>query len=113
MIKDIKKRIEIDMGYPLSLVSTFERLDWIKKRFNPMETIYMGDGIFDHYVFKEVGYSVAPSNGDEYVKSVADFVTKRSGANRAVAEASLHILEKFFKPYNPNELPDKPLRQHT
>ena len=37
MIKevDIKKRIEIDMGYPLSLVSTFQRLDWIKNDLIP------------------------------------------------------------------------------
>ena len=41
-----KKRIETDMGYPLSLVSTYERLDWIKDKFNPLETIYMGDGIY-------------------------------------------------------------------
>jgi len=99
-----KSRIVDDMKKPLDLVSTIKRIDWIKERWDPKEVIYMGDGIFDHYVFKEVGYAIAPANGDKYVKSVADFVTKRSGANRAVAEASLHILEKFFKPYNPNEL---------
>ncbi len=103
-------RIVKDMKKPLDLVSTIKRIDWIKERWNPDEVIYMGDGIFDHYVFKEVGYSIAPANGDDYVKSVADFVTKRSGANRAVAEASLHILETFFKPYNPNELPDKQIK---
>jgi 3-deoxy-D-manno-octulosonate 8-phosphate phosphatase (KDO 8-P phosphatase) len=105
-----KSRIVDDMKKPLDLVSTIKRIDWIKERWDPKEVIYMGDGIFDHYVFREVGYCIAPQNGDEYVKSVADFVTKRSGANRAVAEASLHILEKFFVPYNPNELPDKQIK---
>jgi len=105
-----KSRIVDDMKKPLDLVSTIKRIDWIKERWNPKEVIYMGDGIFDHYVFKEVGYCIAPANGDEYAKSVADYVTKRGGANRAVAEASLHILEKFFQPYNPNELPDKQIK---
>ena len=65
----------------------------------------MGDGIFDHYVMREVGYSIAPSNGDPFTKKTANFVTERSGGNRSVAEACLHILDKFFEPYNPNKFP--------
>ena len=30
-------------------------------------------------------------------KKYSSFVTKRTGGNRAVAEACLHILKKFFK----------------
>lgn len=105
-----KARIVDDMKYSLDLVSTIKRIDWIKQRWDPKEVIYMGDGIFDHYVFKEIGYSIAPSNSDFYTKSKANFVTKRSGADRAVAEASLHILEKFFSAYNPKELPDKQIK---
>lgn len=90
-----KKRIETDMGYPLSLVSTYERLDWIKQRFNPMETIYMGDGIYDPLVFKGVGYSIAPSNAFYNTKKYADYITKSSGGNGAVAEAIIHIIEKI------------------
>ena len=102
-----KARIVEDMKMPLDLVSTIKRIDWIKERWNPQEVIYMGDGIFDHYVFKEVAYSIAPANGDIYTKSVANYVTKRKGGNRAVAEAGLHILENFFTAYNPNKLPNK------
>lgn len=105
-----KARIVEDMKMSLDLVSTIKRIDWIKERWNPKEVIYMGDGIFDHYVFKEVAYSIAPSNGDEYTKSQADYVTTRNGGDRAVAEAGLHILEKFFKAYNPTELPDKQIK---
>lgn len=105
-----KARIVDDMKYPLELVSTIKRIDWIKEQFNPKEVIYMGDGIFDHYVFKEIGYSIAPANADEYTKSIANYVTKRKGANRAVAEACLHILDKFFEPYNPNKLPNKQIQ---
>ena len=100
-----RKRIVDDMKYPLELVSTIRRVEWISERYPLNEVIYMGDGIFDHYVFKEVGYSIATSNADENAKKHADYVTKRSGGNRAVAEACLHILEKFFEPYNPENLP--------
>ena len=90
-----KKRINTDMGYPLTLVSTYERLDWIKKKFNPEETIYMGDGIYDPLVFKGVGYSIAPANAFVNTKKYADYVTKSSGGHGAVAEAIIHVLEKI------------------
>jgi len=102
-----QKRIVEDMKYPLDLVSTIRRIDWIRERHDPAEVIYMGDGIFDHYVMKEVGYSIAPANADSNAKAHADFVTKRSGGDRAVAEACLHILEKFFDPFDPEKLPSK------
>ena len=101
-----KRRIVEDMNYKLNLVSTIRRIDWIKEHFNPDEVIYMGDGIFDHYVMREVGYSIAPENADSNAKKYANFITQRSGGNRAVAEACLHILEKFFEPYDPEILPN-------
>ncbi|MFZ2412259.1 MAG: HAD hydrolase family protein [Candidatus Methanoperedens sp.] len=105
-----RKRIVDDMKYPLELVSTIKRVNWLSERYPLDEVIYMGDGIFDHYVFKEVGYSIATSNADENAKQHADYVTKRSGGNRAVAEACLHILEKFFEPYDPEKLPHSKIK---
>lgn len=105
-----KARIVEDMKMPLDLVSTIKRIDWIKERWNPKEVIYMGDGIFDHYVFREVGYSIAPSNASEISKKFASYITELSGGNRAVAEAGLHILEKFFTPYNPLVLPNQQIK---
>ncbi len=92
-----KKRIQEDMGYPLSLVSTFQRIDWIKERFNPEETIYMGDGIYDPIVFDAVGYSIAPANAFFNTKNYAKYITQSSGGSGAVAEAVIHIIEFLFK----------------
>ena len=103
------KRIKEDMKFDLDLVSTIKRIDWIKEHYNPKEVIYMGDGIFDHYVMKEVGYSIAPANSDKIAKSHANFVTERSGGDRAVAEACLHIMQKFFTAYEPDHLPSDQL----
>jgi 3-deoxy-D-manno-octulosonate 8-phosphate phosphatase (KDO 8-P phosphatase) len=101
-----RKRIVDDMKYPLELVSTIRRIDWIREKFDPSKVIYMGDGIFDHYVMREVGYSIAPANADRIAKQSANYVTQRSGGDRAVAEACLHILETFFEPFDPIKLPD-------
>jgi 3-deoxy-D-manno-octulosonate 8-phosphate phosphatase (KDO 8-P phosphatase) len=101
-----KKRIVDDMKYELDIVSTIHRVDWIKERYPLENVVYMGDGIFDHYVMREVGYSIAPANSDKLAKQHANFVTERSGGDRAVAEACLHIMEKFFTPFNPAELPN-------
>ncbi|MDO8657562.1 MAG: phosphatase [Candidatus Levybacteria bacterium] len=92
-----KKRVATDMKLPLNLVSTFQRLEWLKKRFNLKETIYMADGIYDPLVFKHIAYSIAPSNAFYKTKEAADFVTNAKGGEGAVAEACIHILEKFFK----------------
>ncbi|RII29525.1 MAG: phosphatase [Geobacter sp.] len=99
------RRIVNDMGYPLELVSTIKRVDWIKENYALENVIYMGDGIFDHYVMKKVGYAIAPSNADVLAKQHAHYVTQRAGGDRAVAEACLHILDKFFDRYNPDSLP--------
>lgn len=101
-----KKRIVDDMGYELELVSTIERVQWISTHYNPQEVIYMGDGIFDHYVFRKVGYGIATDNSDVNAKEYADYVTERTGGNRAVAEACLHIMEEFFEPYDPDVSPN-------
>jgi len=91
-----------DMKFRLELVSTIERVIWMKDNdFEPNETIYMGDGILDAMVFKEVAYSIAPANAFYTTKGKADFVTMSAGGDSAVAEACLHILEKFFDPFNP------------
>ncbi len=105
-----KKRICDDMGFELDLVSTIKRVDWIAERYSLDEVIYMGDGIFDHYVMKAVGYSIAPFNADKNAKTFSSYVTERMGGERAVAEAALHILEKFFKPYDPHRLPSKQVK---
>ena len=70
-----KKRIVDDMKFELDLVSTIKRIDWIKERFLPKDVIYMGDGIFDHYVMKEVGYGIAPFGSDDNAKKYSSYVT--------------------------------------
>jgi 3-deoxy-D-manno-octulosonate 8-phosphate phosphatase (KDO 8-P phosphatase) len=105
-----RRRIVDDMGFNLDIVSTIRRVDWIADRYPLESVIYMGDGIFDHYVMKKVGYSIAPKNADKNAKAHASFVTERIGGDRAVAEASLHILEKFVAPYNPDLLPSSQLK---
>jgi|TARA_B110000438_G_C15701491_1_gene601229 3-deoxy-D-manno-octulosonate 8-phosphate phosphatase (KDO 8-P phosphatase) len=91
-----KKRIVTDMKYPLDLVKTLDRVEWMKNKTSLNKIIYMGDSIFDHLIFSKVGYSIAPANADQSAKNNADFVTKRNSGERAVAEACMHILKKFF-----------------
>lgn len=98
-------RIERDMGFKLDLVSTVNRADWVSEHYDLGRVIYMGDGIFDHYVMKKVFYSIAPSNADQMAKNHADFVTQRRGGDRAVAEAALHVMDQFFEPYDSDAPP--------
>jgi len=94
-----KKRIQDDMGIPLFLVNEHERLAWLRQRFSLHECIYMGDGIFDARVFAHVGYSIAPANAFPVARERACFVTDADAGSGAVAEACLHVLARFFKPF--------------
>ena len=102
-----RRRVVEDMGYPLDLVSTIRRVEWIGEHYVAGDVVYMGDGIFDHYVMRRVGYAIATANADRLAKQHAHYVTERAGGDRAVAEACLHLLAKFFIPYDPDCLPER------
>jgi|688.fasta_scaffold642570_2 3-deoxy-D-manno-octulosonate 8-phosphate phosphatase (KDO 8-P phosphatase) len=90
------KRVSEDLRFPLELVHSSKRLAWIMENFELSKTIYMGDGICDIEIFKEVGFSICPSNSLAAVKKYADYVTQAPGGDRAIAEACLFVLSRFF-----------------
>ena len=85
------------MGFKLNYIKSDKRFDWIKKNFDLKKLIFMGDGLVDRVILKNSFYSIAPSNADSVCKKYANYVTKNSGGSRAVSEACLHVLKKFFK----------------
>lgn len=91
-----KRRISQDMGYQLDLVPVEDRIRWITEQFDASKVIYIADGIFDAAIFDRVGYSICPADGFPETRERADFVTQCSGGHRAVAEACVHILERWF-----------------
>ncbi len=95
-----KKRIQDDMNIDIELVTATERAFWLAEKYNLQKTIYMGDGVLDYLVFEKVFYSIAPANALRSTRKKASFVTENSGGNRAVAEACVHILKKFFPAQN-------------
>ena len=92
-----RKRVVEDMHLKLEFVGEDNRLNWLKKNFNLAETIYIGDGIHDAVIFDHVAYSIAPANAFYLARDRANFVTSHRAGEGAVAEACLHIIEKFFK----------------
>ena len=66
------------------------------EKFGLKKCIYMGDGIFDHLIMKKAFYSIAPNGALDHVIKSANYVTKRKPAERAVAEAVIHILKKYI-----------------
>jgi 3-deoxy-D-manno-octulosonate 8-phosphate phosphatase (KDO 8-P phosphatase) len=95
------RRIAEDMKFPVDLVNPAHRLDWIAERWDPSRTIYMGDSLLDLAVFAGVGYSICPADGFYLARRMATHVTQHSGGNRAVTEACIHIMDKFFGPFDP------------
>ena len=92
-----KKRIFHHMGYKIFLISTVQRIKWIQSKYKLNESVYIGDGIFDYLTMQKIGYSITPNNASNFTKKYSNHVLKRSGGDRAVAEACLYILRKFFR----------------
>jgi len=56
------------------------------------ETIAIGDSMNDEAMIRWAGIGVAMVNGDERIKSIADFVTERTNDEDGVAD----VIEKYF-----------------
>ncbi len=91
-----KKRVE-DMGFKLKYLPVDIRESWLDKHFGLKNCIYMGDGIFDHLIMNKAYYSIAPNGSLKHVKNSANYVTKNKPAQRAVAEAVIHLLNKIYR----------------
>jgi 3-deoxy-D-manno-octulosonate 8-phosphate phosphatase (KDO 8-P phosphatase) len=86
-----RARVSKDLGFPLDLVPTAMRLDWLEC-LGPLDTvIYMGDSFRDWKILSSVGLSIAPANAHEWAKTVVDFVTPSPGGSGAVAEACMYL----------------------
>ena len=91
-----RRRIVDDMGYELYEVGALERLAWVEERHGLGGVVYMGDGIYDAPLLRAAEYGIAPADADPIAHAAADFVTIRPGGRRAVSEACLHLLERYF-----------------
>ena len=93
----VKKRIIDEMNWELYIVSHLpnKRWDWMRNKFKYYNIIFMGDGCYDYYALDKCYYGITVPNALDYVQKYADYVTKRNGGQRAVAEACLHIMNKF------------------
>lgn len=92
-----QRRIEEECNYPLDLISGVPTLRWtqIQQKYPNNYVIFMGDGVCDWYAMKHANYSITTSEAMDHVKKHAKYVTQRTGGKRAVAEACLHLMDKF------------------
>jgi hypothetical protein len=56
----------------------------------------MGDGKFNRYVTREVGYAIYPSNGDKLANDHADFITERSDGVKISMESGFTVQIFYF-----------------
>jgi len=55
---------------------------------------YIGDDLIDLALLNRVGFSAAPANAPDYIKSKVDYVTVKRGGEGAFREFIEHILEQ-------------------
>jgi 3-deoxy-D-manno-octulosonate 8-phosphate phosphatase (KDO 8-P phosphatase) len=71
------------------------RLDEFEKEsgYKDEEICYVGDEMIDLGIMKRAGFSVAPQDGSQEARSVADYVTRAGGGKGVVRELAQFILE--------------------
>ena len=91
-----RKRIVEDMGYELKLVSECDRFEYLQKKYNMENLIYMGDGYFDANILKKCMFGIAPKNARKEAKDCADFITESKSGEGAVLDACIEIKKRFI-----------------
>lgn len=86
-----KARIERDLGFPLHLIPSPDRLSWLEQKFSMEHVAYMGDSFLDASILRRVGVAISPANASPHAKAASDFVTAAAGGQGAVAEACMYI----------------------
>jgi 3-deoxy-D-manno-octulosonate 8-phosphate phosphatase (KDO 8-P phosphatase) len=88
-------RIVEHMKFPLTMVKEKDRLDFVLKKGDPKETIFMGDGPYDAKIMPHVGLSFAPAQAWRTAINAATYITKREGGKGAVMDACIIIMDKM------------------
>ena len=91
-----RKRIVEDMGYELKLVSECDRFEYLQKKYNMENLIYMGDGYFDANILKKCMFGIAPKNARKEAKDCADFITESKSGEGAVLDACIEIKKRYI-----------------
>lgn len=93
---DISKSRASHMGIDIVEASCEQRLKDIKDKYGFENTIYMGDSFLDAPILEKCKWGITTNDASVYAKNVADYITKNSGGNRAVAEAVFWILKNLL-----------------
>lgn len=94
--KIVEKRFN-EKGRTVNLVSNSpkSRWQWINQTFEDKTIVYVGDGIYDWYPLEQAALAITTCDALPHVQARADYISPRTGANRFVADACLHIIQYY------------------
>ena len=95
IVKRRSDKLKVDylfMGCKNKLRIAEELLMSLKVSFE--ETAYIGDDLLDVHLLEKVGFSGAPANAPDYIKSKVNFITPQSGGDGAFRGFVEEILKR-------------------
>lgn len=90
-----RRRIKKDLGFPLFLIPSENRVKWAKEKFVNHEIIYMGDSFTDVGNLIESDFGISTHSSNVLAKYSSDFVTLSKSGNRAVMEACIFLNQRM------------------
>tara|TARA_B100001179_G_scaffold9831_1_gene6431 strand:+ start:1091 stop:1615 length:525 start_codon:yes stop_codon:yes gene_type:complete len=67
----------------------------VKYKISKNEIAYIGDDVNDFNIMKQIGLSAVPSDGNEKIKNISDYVCKTKGGDGAFRELVDLILSNY------------------
>ena len=67
----------------------------VKYKISKNEIAYIGDDMNDFNIMKQIGLSAVPSDGNEKIKNISDYVCRTKGGNGAFRELVDLILANY------------------
>jgi len=89
-----ERRIQ-DMNCNLEYVPEERRYSHIQN-LGFHQVIYVGDGVYDAPILRNVLHGIAPANALPIAKVAANYVTTLSGGEGVLLNAAMNILAKFY-----------------
>jgi 3-deoxy-D-manno-octulosonate 8-phosphate phosphatase (KDO 8-P phosphatase) len=92
----ISERRVSDMGFQIDLVTEADRYIYLVNNYDFNQLLFMGDGIHDAKVLRDVLFGITPRNARNEAKESADFITDSNAGEGAVLDACLEIKRRFI-----------------
>jgi 3-deoxy-D-manno-octulosonate 8-phosphate phosphatase (KDO 8-P phosphatase) len=108
IVENRAKKLKVDllfMGVKVKLAQAKELCAQLN--IDLKDVAFIGDDLNDYQLLSAVGYSAAPANAPDYIKTGRDYITQKKGGEGAFREFAEKLMSEIYPDLNIIELLNK------